>query len=95
MEWNEGDHPRASDGKFGSGGGSGSKPKLTSREKSYVENYTGDAFYETNKRLRNGESGGESVKEIDAAIAKSTLPAGTKLYRMMDRAAAIKLFGGP
>lgn len=91
-EFKEGDHPRAADGKFGSGGGS-SSPKLTPTEKTYISSYTGDDFLETNKKLRNGEPGDGSIKHIDAAINKATLPAGTKLYRGMDKEAAIKFLG--
>lgn len=93
-DFNEADHPRASDGKFGSGGGGGSAPKLTPTQKSYISSYTGDDFLETNKALRDGKSGGPSVKHIDEAIAKSTVPAGTRLYRGMDREAAKKFIGG-
>lgn len=94
-DFNEADHPRAADGKFGSGGGSSSgSTKLTPTEKTHISSYTGDEFHKTNSGLRKGSEPSASVKSIDAAIAKSTLPAGTKLYRGMSRDAAKTMFPG-
>jgi 8-oxo-dGTP pyrophosphatase MutT (NUDIX family) len=88
-EFNESDHPRGADGKFGSGGGSG---KLTSDEKSTLSSYSGDDFLRVNKELRDGNASDPSVKRLDSAISKSPLASGTTLYRGMSRDAAKKLF---
>jgi hypothetical protein len=96
--FNESDHPRKDDGEFGSGGGSATasakRSKLTPTEKAWLSSYSGDDFLRLNKELRAGESGGESAKKIDAAIAKSPLPAGTKLYRGITKDALKSLIGG-
>lgn len=92
-KFEESKHPRAENGQFGSGPG-GSTPKLSANEKSAVSSYTGDDFLHQNAALRNGAEPDEQVKRVDAAIEKSEIPAGTKLYRGMDREAAKKLFGG-
>lgn len=94
----EAEHPRKDNGEFGKGSGStkpaSAKPKLTPTEKSYISSYTGDLFLEVNKALRKGKDAGPSVKHIDAAIQKQTLPAGTKLYRGMTKEAAVQFLGG-
>lgn len=96
-EFNESDHPRDNNGKFSSsGGGSNSGPdikkKLTSTEKTYIEYYTGDGFYELNKKLREGAEPDGMTKMLDSAISKGTIPEGTKLYRGMPREVARTLF---
>ena len=95
--WNENDHPRASNGEFGTGGGANksAKVKLTPKEKTYISSYTGDDFLKTNEGLREGKQPSEAVKSIDSAIDKSTLSEGTKLYRGISREGAKKLFGRP
>lgn len=88
----ESDHPRDTDGKFGSGGGGG-KSSLSAAEKSYLSSYSGDDFLRVNKALRAGDSSDPAVKRIEKAIDKSApIPAGTKLYRGMSMEAAKKLF---
>jgi len=93
-EWNEADHPRAEDGKFGSGGGA-KKGNLTQSEKTYVEMYTGDGFLKINSSLRSGSQPDKMVKAIDSAIDKSPPISEKKtLYRGMSKDAAKKLFPG-
>ena len=87
--FNEQDHPRADNGKFGSGIG---KTKLSSREKAEVDRYSGDTFLELNGKLRNGDASDSAVKHLDSAIEKSDLPNGTKVYRGMSRESARNLF---
>lgn len=92
-EFVESDHPRDSDGKFGSGSGSGVKSsKLTANEKSSLSSYSGDDFLRINAELRAGNDSDPAVGRIDSAIAKSPLPKGTILYRGMSLEAARKLF---
>lgn len=88
-DFNESDHPRDADGKFGSGGGGA---KLTSDEKSTLSSYSGDDFLRVNKELRSGNSSDPSVKRLDSAISKSPLANGTTLYRGMSKETAKKLF---
>ncbi len=89
--WVESDHPRAEDGKFGSGGKK--TAKLTAREKMELDRYSGDEFLRINNELRKGNTSDPSIQHIDAAIEKSTIPQGKILYRGMTREAAKKLFG--
>jgi len=95
-EFKEGDHPRADNGQFGSGGGSSSakKAKLTASEKSAVSSYSGDNFLRMNAALREGDTTDPEVARIDSAIKKSALPTATTLYRGMTREAAKALFPG-
>jgi hypothetical protein len=95
-EWNEGDHPRAPDGQFGSGGGSSAskKPKLTPTEKQWLSKYSGDDFLKLNQELRGGGDGGSIAKHLDSAIAKSPLPPDTKLYRGISKDALKSLIQG-
>lgn len=91
-EFVESEHPRSSDGKFGSGSGRKSS-KLTANEKSSLSSYSGDDFLRINAELRAGNDSDPAVKRIESAIAKSPpLPRGTTLYRGMSREAAKKLF---
>jgi phage-related protein (TIGR01555 family) len=94
--FNESDHPRATDGKFGSGGGSSkAKPsKLTPTEKAYLDSYSGDEFLKLNAGLRSGKVDGPAVAKIDTAIGKSTVPPGTILYRGISKDALKKLING-
>ncbi len=94
-EWEESKHPRGEGGRFGTGGSGGKsmpKPKLTSKEKTYLSSYSGDDFFRLNKELRSGDSDDPAVKLLDSAIAKGSVPAGTTLYRGMSIEAAKKLF---
>lgn len=98
-EWEESKHPRDATGQFGSGGGGENsklaKPKLTSTEKTWLDNYSGDTFLKLNSELRSGKTPeGSMVKHLDSAIGKGTLTAGTTLYRGMNTEAAKKLFDG-
>jgi phage-related protein (TIGR01555 family) len=98
-DWNEADHPRGQPGnagQFGSGGGGGSKPtnRLTPKEKAYLSAYSGDDFLRLNTELRSGGDGGQAAQRLDSAIAKSRIPAGTKLYRGISRDALKSLVGG-
>ena len=68
--------------------------KLTANEKSYLSSYSGDDFLRINQNLRAGNDKDPAVSQIDSAIGKSSLPAGTKLYRGMNKEAAKKLFPG-
>lgn len=87
----ESDHPRASDGKFGSGGATASA-KLTPKEKAYATSYSGDDFLRINSELRAGKADDPAIQHLDSAVSKSPLPKGTTLYRGMSRDAAKKLF---
>jgi hypothetical protein len=97
-EFREGDHPRAPDGKFGSGGGgstSKSKPaRLTPTEKAYLDSYSGDEFLKLNQKLRDGDASAPAVAKLDSAISKSTIAPGTKLYRGISKDALKQLIKG-
>ena len=68
--------------------------RLTPTEKAHISDYSGDKFLELNKKLREGGDGGPQAKSIDSAIAKNVLPAGTKLYRRIDKDSLKKMIGG-
>jgi hypothetical protein len=92
-EWNESDHPRRDDGKFGSGGGgstsislkAGGKDKHSEALADYLQDYT------TNHFLRTGEISPDStytpeqmkrtIKLMDEAIAARKTSAPLTLYR--------------
>jgi uncharacterized protein len=96
-DFQESDHPRAPDGKFGSGGGSSSKPKparLTPTEKAYLDSYSGDEFLKLNQKLRKGDTSAPAVAKLDSAIAKSTVAPGTKLYRGISKDALKAMIKG-
>lgn len=64
-DFNESDHPRASDGKFGSGGGSagnGGKPDLTSKESKAISEYGQGNAYNVNKYLKDPKAGKAEAK---------------------------------
>lgn len=96
--FNEADHPRAPDGKFGlSGGGATSKVKparLTPTEKAYLDSYSGDEFLKLNQKLREGDTSAPAVAKLDSAIEKSTVAPGTRLYRGISRDALKQLIKG-
>jgi hypothetical protein len=94
--FNESEHPRAPDGKFGSGGGGGgSKPaRLTPTEKAYLDSYSGDEFLKLNTKLREGDASSPAVAKLDSAIAKTTVAPGTKLYRGISKDALKQLIKG-
>lgn len=93
-EWQEGDHPRAKNGQFGSGGAQGASKKasLTAAEKSAVSSYSGDNFLRLNTALRSGDASDPDVARLDSAIGKGQIASGTILYRGMTREAALQLF---
>lgn len=93
--WNESDHPRRKDGKFGTGGGSAGTRKLSPTEKAYVASYSGDHFLEVNNELRMdaiSPKNKEMVQHLDNAVSKGEIKKGTTLYRGMSREAAKKFF---
>jgi len=94
-DFKESDHPRDSDGKFGSGGGkASSKARLTPTEKTYLASYSGDDFLRVNKALRAGKDAGPAAQKLESAIAKSTVPKGTKLYRGLSKEGLKSVIGG-
>jgi len=69
--------------------------KLSANEKSALSSYSGDDFLRINKELREGKGADDpTVQRIDSAIEKSSVPAGTTLYRGMSKEAAKQLFPG-
>lgn len=86
----EGKHPRADNGQFGSGGGG--KGALTKREASAVSSYSGDDFLRVNTALRGGDESDPLVTDLDSAISKSSLMSGATLYRGLTKEAAKAIF---
>lgn len=87
-EFNEADHPRGEDGKFGSGGGSGksnkrdfsSYKKLTIGQKEAIEEYQFGYDSNVNEDARKGEKPTRIMKSLDRALSSATVNK-TTLYR--------------
>lgn len=65
MDWNESDHPRASDGKFGNGGstaGNAGRPDLTAKENKTLSEYGEGNAYNVNKYLKDPKAGKAEAK---------------------------------
>lgn len=101
-EFKESDHPRAPDGKFGSGSGSsGGATDLTKQEKQAVNYYSGAGNYQINAALRGEETPTKETKqailELESAIKKSSLDKAVTGFRMVSpavRDALTKKIGG-
>lgn len=106
-EFNEGDHPRAPDGKFGAGSGGGGstanalrekslKSPLSAQESTALSLYSTEDFGAINHGLRSGEIGPFEqtiVDSMDSAFKKASLAEPATAYRGIDAGVWARAFG--
>jgi hypothetical protein len=90
--WDESEHPRGDDGRFGSGSG-GESHEVTAEHKAALKAYTGADFQDINRELRgiNKPSGKHDkvISALDDLLEKSGLSEKTVLYRGVGGGAAM------
>ena len=93
FEFNESDHPRSPDGKFGSG----SNAPPTKEQHSALKSYTGATYRQINGHLRGGiaitEAHREEISHLDKFLGDASTPADTVVHRGLGSLAVQQLVG--
>jgi len=94
-EWREGDHPRATNGEFGSGGRVANE--VSNSHASTLRAYTGAGYREVNGHLRGGksisDSGSHHIAQLDDMMLNASLPEAKTVYRGLGSLGVQQLLG--